>query len=135
MEEPRKDRIKRRRRRSVGLSLQGALAVLAGPFIAVARSLWRVGRDPDTRNILVASGLLLASGMVLFHFIEDLGWLDALYFSFITLATIGYGDIAPTTELGKIVTILYAIAGLGVLAALISAIASHSGKRKASDEG
>ena len=71
--------------------------------------------------------------MVLFRFIEDLSWLDALYFSFITLLTIGYGDITPATGLGKIVTIVYSIAGLGILAALISAIASHAPRRSSRD--
>ncbi|MGI9539565.1 MAG: potassium channel family protein [Miltoncostaeaceae bacterium] len=129
MQEPQTDQTEGRRRGAARNAVRTTLLVVVGPFLAVGRSLVRVGRDPDTRNILVASGLLLLSGMVLFRFIEDLGWLDALYFSFITLATIGYGDIAPTTELGKIVTILYSIAGLGILAALISAIGSHSGRR------
>lgn len=110
-------------------SLHAAAMVIVGPFLATAGSLARVARDPDTRNILTASGLLLLSGMVLFRFIEDLGWLDALYFSFITLSTIGFGDITPTTELGKVVTIVYSIAGLGILAALINAIASHGPRR------
>ena len=110
-------------------SLRAAAMVFLGPFLATAGSLSRVARDPDTRNILTASGLLLLSGMVLFRFIEDLGWLDALYFSFITLSTIGFGDITPATEFGKVVTIVYSIAGLGILAALINAIASHGPRR------
>ena len=110
-------------------SLRAALLVVVAPFTATAGSLARVARDPETRNILTASGLLLVSGMVLFRLIEDLSWLNALYFSFITLSTIGYGDITPTTDLGKIVTIVYSIAGLGILAALIGAIASHAPRR------
>lgn len=57
--------------------------------------------------------------------IEGLSLVDSFYFSFITLATIGYGDIAPTTDLGKILTVIYGIAGLGVIAALVSTIASQ----------
>ncbi|MBR0229622.1 MAG: two pore domain potassium channel family protein [Clostridia bacterium] len=42
---------------------------------------------------------------------------DCLYFSFITAATIGYGDITPTTEIGKI-----AVAGQSVLCTLYIAV-------------
>lgn len=101
------------------------LITLAGPFVSVWRSLRDVARDPQTQNILTATGLLLLSGTLLFHWLEDFRWLDSLYFSFITLATIGYGDFSPATDAGKVATILYSIAGLGILAALISAIASH----------
>ena len=129
------DQTRHRRHHPAWRSVHAVLLVLAGPFLAVARALVRVGRDPETQNILVASVLLLASGMVLFRFIEDLGWLDTLYFSFITLSTIGYGDITPATEAGKIVTIVYSIAGLGILAALIGAIATHSGRRRSPGAG
>lgn len=129
METDRKGRNRRGLAHPAKRSLHAAAMVIVGPFLATAGSLSRVARDPDTRNILTASGILLLSGMVLFRFIEDLGWLDALYFSLITLSTIGFGDITPTTELGKVVTIVYSIAGLGILAALISAIATHGPRR------
>ena len=49
-------------------------------------------------------------------------WVDAYYFSVITLTTIGYGDIGPTTALTRIFTTIYAIGGLGILAGLIGII-------------
>ena len=74
---------------------------------------------------------------LLFTIIADLSLIDAFYFSFRTLSTIGYGDISPATDIGKIVAVIYGIAGLGIIAALISSIASqhwHSGRRRAQDE-
>ena len=55
--------------------------------------------------------------------IEGLSPIDSFYFCFITLATIGYGDLSPSTDVGKLVTVIYSIAGLGIMAALISSIA------------
>lgn len=37
---------------------------------------------------------------------------DALYFTFITITTIGYGDISPQTDIGRTVVIMIAIIGI-----------------------
>jgi hypothetical protein len=44
----------------------------------------------------------------------------------VTLATIGYGDLAPVTRIGKIVTILYVFAGVGTLGLFLSTVARSS---------
>ncbi|MCU9806445.1 potassium channel family protein, partial [Enterococcus faecalis] len=49
--------------------------------------------------------------------------LDSLYLSFMTLTTIGYGDVHPVTDLGKIFTMVYATVGLGIMAMFISVVA------------
>ena len=95
------------------------------PFVITFTALRSIWRDRDSRSILVAAGMLLVAGTLIFMVLEDLSLVDGFYFSFVTLATIGYGDISPTTDLGKIVTVIYGIAGLGVMAALISRIASQ----------
>ncbi len=41
---------------------------------------------------------------------------DCIYWSFITLTTVGYGDMYPITPLGKLFTIVIAILGLGMIA-------------------
>ena len=55
------------------------------------------------------------------------GWspVDALYFSVVTLATVGYGDLHPTTDAAKLFTVVYILLGLGVLAAFISELTKH----------
>ena len=54
---------------------------------------------------------------------EKLSPLDTLYLSFMTLTTIGYGDVHPVTDLGKIFTMVYATVGLGIMAMFISVVA------------
>ncbi|WP_305909696.1 NAD-binding protein [Methylomarinum sp. Ch1-1] len=47
---------------------------------------------------------------------------DALYWSIVTISTVGYGDIAPQTVGGRLVTISLILTGLGVLAFFTSII-------------
>eukprot|EP00816_Leptocylindrus_hargravesii_P004115 CAMPEP_0196804012 /NCGR_PEP_ID=MMETSP1362-20130617/3530_1 /TAXON_ID=163516 /ORGANISM="Leptocylindrus danicus, Strain CCMP1856" /LENGTH=280 /DNA_ID=CAMNT_0042175983 /DNA_START=54 /DNA_END=896 /DNA_ORIENTATION=- len=46
--------------------------------------------------------------------VEDWPVLDALYFSVVTLTTVGYGDFYPTNQLSKLVFIFYALTGIAV---------------------
>src|SRR5215203_6642547 len=71
------------------------------------------------RYFRIAAGIaliVLSGGAVFYHFVEKLNWLDAFYFCTITLTTVGYGDITPHTNIGKLFTIFYVIAGVGILA-------------------
>jgi voltage-gated potassium channel len=45
---------------------------------------------------------------------------SAFYFSFITLSTVGYGDIAPVSKAARMLAVIEAIAGLFYVAVLIS---------------
>lgn len=58
--------------------------------------------------------------MTFYHFVEKLGWIDAYYYSVITLTTVGYGDITPKTDAGKLFTTLYLFIGIGIITAFIS---------------
>ena len=77
-------------------------------------------------------GSLLYGGAVVDHFSEANG----IYFSFVTLATLGYGDYVPKAELARGLAILEAVAGqlyLGVMVArLISLYVSGSAAKKES---
>ena len=44
---------------------------------------------------------------------------DALWFSFITMTTVGYGDLSPVTPLGRVLGALFALCSIGILTALI----------------
>lgn len=75
--------------------------------------------------MLGVAALVSLVGTVFYRFVEDLSWIDGLYLSIMTLATVGYGDISPVTTAGKIFTMVYAIVGIGVFVALVTQIAHH----------
>lgn len=59
--------------------------------------------------------LILFIGTMVYHKIEGWKYLDSLYFTTVTVTTVGYGDFAPRTDAGKIFTILFSIAGIGMV--------------------
>ena len=61
-------------------------------------------------------------GTVVFHLLEKWSWIDSLYFTITTLATIGYGDLTPTTPVGKLVTVLFVISGVGIFLAFLNKV-------------
>ena len=64
----------------------------------------------------------LLLGVFVYHHLEGWSYLDALYFCVISLATIGYGDLTPTTDIAKLFTIFYVINGIVILLALFDRI-------------
>lgn len=66
--------------------------------------------------------LILATRTVFYKFAENWPWIDALYFSAITLTTVGFGDLTPTTPISKLFTVLYIFVGIGIIFAFINQI-------------
>jgi voltage-gated potassium channel len=55
-------------------------------------------------------------------YFEKMPFADALYFTFVTGLTIGYGDIAPVTIIGRVVAILTGLQGI-LITGLVTAVA------------
>jgi hypothetical protein len=62
---------------------------------------------------------------------------DLLYFSFVTLTTTGYGDIAPVTAHARSLAILEQLAGTFYIAILIARLTGlyQGGERGGADQG
>lgn len=77
-------------------------------------------------GILIGAALcVLIGGAIFYHYIEDLTWIDSFYFCVVTLTTVGYGDITPKTELGRLFTTFYILIGVGIIATFVSALVKH----------
>ena len=90
---------------------------LAIVVLTFYRRLRRASADPEFRVIALVVAVLLAVGTMFYTNVEGWSVLDSLYFCVITLATVGYGDFAPHTSLGKVFTMVYLLLGIGVIVA------------------
>lgn len=85
---------------------------------------------PRIFPIFALGVVLLGVGTVFYHHVEKLKYLDSIYFSVITLTTVGYGDIVPKTDAGKIFTIFYVLIGIGLLAGIANYLLRHAMNRR-----
>lgn len=92
------------------------------------RSIWIGLTDEQFRALLFWVVVVIAIGTAFYSRVE--GWrpLDALYFTIITLTTIGYGDFTPKTDAGKIFTIVYIFVGISLISGFIILLGEHSKK-------
>jgi voltage-gated potassium channel Kch len=111
-----------------------ALSVFFG-FFQELRDLFK---QSEYRALLIWVVLLLAVGTIFYNQVEGWEVLDSLYFTVVTLSTVGYGDFSPDTAAGKMFTIAYVLVGLGLLTAFVSMLAKqrqvrHSQRHGSSD--
>jgi len=82
-------------------------------------------KDKEYRSLLLTTLVVLGFGSIVYHHIEGWSWVDSIYFSVITLTTIGYGDFSPQTDAGKLFTIFYIIIGIGIILSFINTVYEH----------
>ena len=70
--------------------------------------------------------ILIEFSPTAFSGIESGMWYDNMsttnYFSFVTLTTLGYGDITPATPIAEVLVILEAVTGMFYLAAIVASL-------------
>ena len=65
---------------------------------------------------------LIIVGTVAYRYIEGWSWVSSFYFTVCTLTTVGYGDIVPTTEMSRLFTAVYALAGVSLALASLGVL-------------
>ena len=80
--------------------------------------------------VLGLAVIILAGSSVFFHYVEKWAWLDAWFFTVVTVSTVGYGNLVPATAIGKIGTSVPIFMGIGVFALLAGQIGDRVVKQR-----
>ncbi len=116
--------------------------------VVIARAIWR-RPVVDVQTILGAICIYVLLGMLwafIYQAIRTLGSAqfyaqtsdatinDDLYFSFVTITTVGYGDLTAATNVGRSFAVLEALFGQIYLVTIVSVLVSRLGRGHIRDE-
>lgn len=69
--------------------------------------------------------IVYAIGVLIYENVEGWGWLDSVYFMTATFTTVGYGDVVPHTDTGKLMTVIFSWVGISIGFYLIYTISMY----------
>jgi voltage-gated potassium channel len=97
--------------------------------------------NPLLTLLVTAAGIIIFGSLLIFS-IESQhpdsqinSMIDAAWWTVATVTTVGYGDVVPVTDTGKIVAIFYMFFGIGTLALFLSVLGTQFYKRRFEKEG
>ena len=80
--------------------------------------------------LTVVAFSILAGSTVFFHYQEGWAWIDAWFFTVTTVSTVGYGNLGPATDLGKIATTVLIFCGIGIFGLAATQVADQLVSRR-----
>lgn len=97
------------------------------------KTLGQMWHHPGGRSSILGLATVIGGGAVFYRFIEDWSWVDSLYFTVVTLTTVGYGDLSPTTTISKLFTIVLILVGVGAILGFLDFVVKRTAERKRSE--
>jgi voltage-gated potassium channel len=89
-------------------------------------ALTQMAHNRDERGPLLLVASLLIVGTIFYVIVEGWSVIDAIYFCAMSLATVGYGDVVPDTDVGKLFTVVYVLSGIGILVSFFTALTAKT---------
>jgi hypothetical protein len=130
----------------ISSGVRAALTIAA--LVAIAH---RLGTHPVVSGetllgaicVYLLIGLLFAAvdgmvegiqGTAFFVQVARTTWMDRLYFSYVTLATVGFGDLTPATDAGRVSAITEALTGQLYLVSVVAVVVGNLGRLRNRDD-
>jgi voltage-gated potassium channel len=73
---------------------------------------------------------ILIVGTVVYRYLENWTWVQSFYFSVVTLTTVGYGDLHPTTDISRLFTAFFILSGVAITLTSLGVIGSSYFNRR-----
>ena len=86
--------------------------------------------DHFYKLLSLSAAAIIALATTLYHFLENWSWVDSLYFSVVAVTTVGFGDLVPTTDATKLLTVAYVLAGIGIITTFVNARLKRTSYRR-----
>ena len=88
----------------------------------------RLTHNSELISLRGCAGLFLGSllvGTVGYMLIEGYSFTESMYMSVITISTVGFGEVRPLSDAGRLFTSIYVVANLAITALFISQLTQH----------
>lgn len=84
----------------------------------IIMNIFKRQKGPLSYVLILAVGYIVISALIIFNVEPDSfnSFFDAIYWATVSLTTMGYGDIYPVTEIGRIVTMVSSLFGIAIVA-------------------
>ena len=76
------------------------------------------------KYVLVLTIAAIFGGTLGIMYFENMELGDALWWAFVTVTTVGYGDLSPASNAGRIIASVLMLVGIGLIGSLTSSITS-----------
>jgi voltage-gated potassium channel len=115
------------------LSKPGQMISIVLTISSLLNAVFHASKDNEFRALGFV--VLLVLGSTFYSYAENWSMVDSLYFCAMTVTTIGYGDLTPSSDISKLFTIVYAFKEIGAFAdKLAYAMTIHSRRRQMAKE-
>ena len=84
--------------------------------------------------ILYVNVFIVFVGSSILSVVEEKAFSDSLWWAFVTVTTVGYGDIVPSSIFGKWLAIILMLVGIGTIGMLTSALTNFFVKENSNEE-
>lgn len=84
----------------------------------IIMNIFKHQKEPLSYVLILAIGYIVISALIIFNVEPDSfnSFFDAIYWATVSLTTVGYGDIYPVTDIGRVITMVSSLFGIAIVA-------------------
>ncbi|NET70812.1 MAG: cag pathogenicity island protein Cag26 [Sphaerospermopsis sp. SIO1G2] len=98
------------------------------------KKIWQFIQRENLDRVLLITVILVIFSSITYSIVEEKTIIDSIWWTLVTVTTVGYGDISPVTLPGRLVAIINMILGIGVLATLSATLSSFLVSKKIKED-